>query len=314
MRTCLSILAFIMFLQPGILVGAQTYVAKKVNGNETIRFGFIRTIMGSINENDAKAAIHTWTKSLTRELNLPVDPETTIYSALSEIKKALEENRVDVLYATIPQWFAFQHLIAEDALIAIEQSGKLTEEYLLLVHRDNPVREVRELKGMSLRVLDNARTALGRSWLTAFLAEERLGSAGAHFKDLKMLKKINDTLLPVFFKQADACLVDRNGFDTMAELNPQIARQMKVVAASSPYFPLIFCFRKAYQSRVKQMILDDIQKMVESASGAQLLTIFQMDGMQQISIADLADTISLLEKAHALSGGAESGKFKVDKK
>ncbi|WP_020588503.1 PhnD/SsuA/transferrin family substrate-binding protein [Desulfobacter curvatus] len=148
------------------------------------------------------------------------------------------------------------------------------------------------------------------NWLAVLLSEKGLDRPGVHFKNYKMVKKINNAVLPVFFKQADTCLVHRKGFDIMAELNPQIARQMRIVATSPPYIPVILCFRKTYQSPVKQLLLRDLQKIVESLSGAQLLTIFQIDGMQQISKEELADSISLLEKDHILSGLPESGKAK----
>ncbi|MCK7505548.1 MAG: phosphate/phosphite/phosphonate ABC transporter substrate-binding protein [Desulfobacterales bacterium] len=36
------------------------------------------------------------------------------------------------------------------------------------------------------------------------------------------------------FRQADACVVGRNSYETMVELNPQVGRELKVVASSHP--------------------------------------------------------------------------------
>jgi len=295
MKLCLSLLAFCFFMG-AVNLFAQDSTDEAVQDSEIVRFGFIDTIMGNVNENDVKVAVSVWIKSLTQEMSLPVDAVIAIYSALSEVASNLAENRVDVVYITTPQLFAVQELLAEDALLAVQQSGSITEEYIVLVPDNSPAGNVGDLKGKKLRVLDNARTCLSLHWLNVFLSEKGLGILDTHFKNYKLVNKINDAVLPVFFKQADACMVTRKGFDVMVELNPQIARQMKIISTSPSYIPAVFTFRKSYQSEIKHILFRDIQKMVESSSGAQLLTIFQMDGMQQISKADLADTISLLEK------------------
>nr|WP_321398769.1 PhnD/SsuA/transferrin family substrate-binding protein [uncultured Desulfobacter sp.] len=264
--------------------------------------------MGTINENDVKAALGVWIRGLTKEMDIPVDVTVRLYLGLSDIKSDLAANRVDVLYITTPQFYELLPLMAEDALLTVKQSGSMTEAYIIVVHQDSPADDVQDLKGKDLRVLDNARTTLSLSWLNVFLWEKGLGKAGAYFESYKMVEKINDAVLPVFFKQAYACMVTQKGFEIMAELNPQIARQMKILATSAYYIPIIVGFRKSYKSLVKQMVLKNFQEMIGSSSGSQLLTIFQNDGMQQISTVELSESFTLLKKEHSLLGGAQSGK------
>ena len=160
-------LAFCLLLGPGSL-GAQNSATEGVKGNETVRFGVLRKIMGVVNENDSKVAISLWTKSLAKELGIPAEPIVYSYSALSEVKTDLEEKRVDVVFITTPQLFALQSLLSEDGLLAIKQSGTITEEYILLVHQASLANNIRDLKGKNLRVLDNARTSLSLNWLNVF--------------------------------------------------------------------------------------------------------------------------------------------------
>lgn len=290
MKIWLTMLVFCVLLlagRPGV---------QKVEGKEMVRFGFVQTIMGTINENDVKAALGVWIKGLTKEMNIPVAVTIRLYATISEIESDLAEDRVDVLYITTPQFSALLSLMAKDALLTVKQFGTITEAYVLLVHRDSPASEVRDLKGKNLLVLDNARTSMSLNWLNVFLSEKGLGKPGRHFKNYKRVNKINNAVLPVFFRQADACLVTEKGFEVMAELNPQIARQMKIVATSPLYIPVVLGFRKTYQSLVKQMVMKNFQEMIDSSSGSQLLTIFQTDGMQQISMAELGDSIKLLKK------------------
>ena len=195
---------------------------------------------------------------------------------------------------TTPEWFAVRRSMAADNLLAVVQSGTVTEKYIILVHRESGYNRVQDLKGKNLIVLDNTRASLAWPWLSDFLEKQSL-AAKDFFSTLKFEKKLNKAVLPVFFKQTDACLVTQKGFETMSELNPQISQQLKIVGESEFYIPAILGFRKGYHSALKGLIVRDIQKFAGSASGRQLLTIFQMEGMRQISINDLADISDLFK-------------------
>jgi phosphonate transport system substrate-binding protein len=252
--------------------------------------------LGTINENDANAAIRSWTNSMINELGLPAIPRVAIYENMAQIQTQLEKKQLDIICLTTPQWFAVRHLIAEDALLAVKSAGTIKEESVVLVHRTGSANSILDLKNKNLRVWENSRTALSFTWLRWLMMEKKLGSAEDYFKKITWVEKLNQAVLPVFFKQADACLVNRNGLDIMAELNPQIAKQVKIIEKSSPYIAVVFCFRRDYQSPIKQIVINDMQEMVDSTAGGQLLTIFQMEDMAQVSIAEFENIISLLEK------------------
>jgi hypothetical protein len=50
---------------------------------------------------------------------------------------------------------------------------------------------------------------------------------------LSQNSKLAKAVPPVFFRQCPACVVTRNGFQTVCELNPQAGRQLKVIASMS---------------------------------------------------------------------------------
>lgn len=275
---------------------------------EDARFGFIQSILGSINENDAKTAIRVWADSMLKELGIPARPLVVTYKDIGQIQRQLEEKQVDILCLSTLQWFALRDLIDEDNLLAVKASGTMKEEYVILVHGSSAAEHIQDLKGKRLRGWVYPRTALSCTWLSSLMAENGLGRAEAFFKKVTWVKKINQAVLPVFFKQSDACLVSLKGLEIMAELNPQIAKQLKIIEKSPPYIPVIFCFRKDYQSRVKPIMLNNLQSMVDSAAGGQLLTIFQMDGLDKVPIAAFANDISLLKDSHVICDPSESVK------
>lgn len=132
--------------------------------------------------------------------------------------------------------------------------------------------------------------------------------ADDYFGQIVLKNKIPNTVLPVFFRQADACLVTRSSFETMTELNPQLGQQLRILLVSEPYVPVVFCFRDNYQSEVKAQVLKEIENLHLSPAGRQILTIFQIDKLFEQSSSVLDITIALLQEHQMLlSGEQEQG-------
>jgi phosphonate transport system substrate-binding protein len=99
---------------------------------------------------------------------------------------------------------------------------------------------------------------------------------GRQTKEVKAAKVI----LPVFFGQADACVVPRTSFMDMAELNPQVGEQLRILATSPEVVSSFLCFREGYASRYRPQIEAAIRDLHLSSAGKQVLTVF---GCEQIA-------------------------------
>src|SRR6185369_7062487 len=99
------------------------------------------------------------------------------------------------------------------------------EEYLLLVHQDSNFGNLASLRGRDLLYYDNPVMCLSFPWLETVLASEGIPSATNFFHAEVPKLKVSSAALPVFFRTADACLVNRRAFETLVELNPQVGRK-----------------------------------------------------------------------------------------
>lgn len=96
--------------------------------------------------------------------------------------------------------------------------------------------------------------------------------------------------------------MNRKGFDTIAELNPQISHRLRILDASIGYVPNFMTFRKGYESRVKTYVIDKIKTWHQTPAGYQILTIFQMDDLRLASLEVLGPTMELIKKHRRLFG------------
>nr|WP_320192146.1 PhnD/SsuA/transferrin family substrate-binding protein [uncultured Desulfobacter sp.] len=278
---------------------------------ERLNIGFSRSIIGGVNENDALAVIKVWATELIVSENVAVNVHPEIYGDVREIENALKRNQADFICITSTEFFDLQHLLDREKCIFSVNEGRMTEEYLLITRKSSPIAELKDLKSRSLLFTKNARNALSVIWLDVELGRAGLPAAEHFFNRMEPVGKISAALLPIFFGREDACLVTRNGFDIMAELNPQIPNQLKILTASMKYIPDFLVFRKGYQSIIKDIILKEIQTWNQTPAGHQILTIFHTDALIPKPFEILWPTMDLI-KEHRRLWGDDTGTIRPD--
>ena len=103
-------------------------------------------------------------------------------------------------------------------------------------------------------------------------------------------------LWPVFFQQTDVCLVTRAGFKIMTELNPQLGRQLRMIATSIPLIPAGFYFRNGCASDLQNQMGAQLCRLHTTLAGGQFLTIFQTERIVEAPFTCLTPSLALLTK------------------
>jgi ABC-type phosphate/phosphonate transport system substrate-binding protein len=257
----------------------------------SFRLGISTEMMQGVSEPDAKAAVKIWAATLARESGIVAHPEARLFASVQEIVDALQTRQVDVVGLTTAQYLAVTQQVPVSDLFSQDPAGRTT--YVLLVRNEAPYLTVADLRGCRLLVLHHAHTSMAGVWLEVLLAREHLPGPERFFGAFTLVPKLSATVLPVYFRKADACLVDRAGFETMAEMNTQLRKQLRVISASPEIMEGLCCFRADFNSPVKRTILEGIPRFNQSMAGQQILTVFQSRRLQTLPDA-------LLESARAL--------------
>lgn len=265
-----------------------------------LRFGFSAEAFVDVNETDTRAALKIWAQTLGSERGIPVDGLVEIYANTDAMKEALLSRKVDAVTMMTAQFWALRQVVPLGPIILGFVRGVETEEYVLLVHRDSPFAQPADLRGRSVNLLLGSRASLARPWLECTLLEGHLGPFGDFFGKISPVGKLTKAVLPVFFRQTDACVVTREGFRTMSELNPQVGRQLRVLMSSAPLVPVVFCFRGDLQSRYRDKLISEIQRVATSPAGRQTLALFQSEQLIARPISDLDDACALLDRHERL--------------
>jgi phosphonate transport system substrate-binding protein len=278
-------------------------VLASAHTNAMLRLGFSTSVFSGVNENDAKAAMKVWAQAILKEhsLSVPADPQVLTADAIAT---AMQNKLIDAVTLSAAEYRVIGAEFMSTNAILGATGGRVTEEYLLLVHRDSIIGRIEDLRGRSLIFFQNPRASLAPVWFETLLLQSGLGPTLRFCGRVIQGGKLSQVVLPVFFHQADACVVTRRGFQTMIELNPQVGRQLEILLSSPAMVPFAFLFRSDYSDPVRDQIMAEIKDVHSTVAGQQALALFQCESLEVHPISVLDSALELLATHARLSEAA----------
>ncbi|HTI97497.1 MAG TPA: PhnD/SsuA/transferrin family substrate-binding protein [Dongiaceae bacterium] len=265
------------------------------------RMGFSPNILVGFNENDANAAVKTWVRTLAEERHIQVDPNPEVFTSLPAMVKSWQGQKVDIVTMTLPEYWSIREDLKFNRFIsATRTGGEFMETYLLLVRKDSSWQTAADLKGRSLLVLESPAMSLAQPWLDTILLESNLEPASQYFGRITTNTKLAKVVLPVFFRQADACLVSQSGFAILGEMNPQIFEQLKPLATSPALLPSGGFFNAATPAAAVDRMIEQLKQVHTSPAGQQLLTVFQAERVEERPLTCMQGALDLLARHEEL--------------
>lgn len=267
-----------------------------------IHFAFSKSMFAGVNETDARAAMKVYAQTIGDQNGLFVDSAPVLLEGTNAIATAAAARQVEMFALTAEEFLQLEGLGLEGPLLCSKIRDLVTEEYLLLVREKDAIQKIADLKGHSLILLDDVRGCLAPYWLEVLCRENGLGAARDGFNRITTSAKATQVVLPVFFGKADACVVTRNGWGVMCELNPQLSKSLRIVAASPPVLPALTCFGPGVTPEFKQRVIKGWEMSRTNPAYQQLMTLFKTDSVGYQSLGALESTRALMARYQKLVG------------
>lgn len=257
-----------------------------------IRLAVSETLVSEVSLNDARAAMQIWLKQMETDFDLSIEFPPKIFDTTEEIFRRARTGQFDAVALNVAEYRQIAEYLDPSQVIA-ETDG--AEQYLLLAKGSGPVKSLQDLKGKRLLALKAPKMCIAAAWLNTLLKDARLGDSDSFFGSLTAEVKPSRVVLPVFFGQADACLTSRRGFDVMCELNPQVAKELVVLASSPSVIVTFYTFHKNYHGVSRERFAKVYAGIPASAAGRQLATLFQFQGLAIRDKSCLAPAMAILD-------------------
>lgn len=259
----------------------QSQVNDKEPNIRIVQVGFSANLFYEVDSRDAEVAIKIWTRDIFKAIRdkngMIYEPNVTIYNDFSALKKSLMQGNVEFLSISTLDYFELKGKFDFEPILMGEFKGKVGEENILLVHKERGFTTLEGLQDGDLIVHPGQRGVIAQMWLSVLLMSQGLPECEKFFATIRTFNKASQGILPVFFKQIDACVVNRQSFETMIDLNPQLKEQLQILAISPVFAYGLNLLSNNFEPKMKNEIINIALNIDKHTRGKQILTLFRQD-------------------------------------
>jgi len=273
-----------------------------------LRAAISAATLAGANVNDARAAYKVWISEVTRQFPSTIaqmDPE--IFLPSDEVIRGVRQGTIECFGVTSIEFAKLADLV-DPELILLQDYLADGMEYVLLVHNNSPFKKLADLKGAQLVTHLHRDMILATAWLGTLLAANNLPQPEHFFGNEKIADNLNQIVLPVFFRRADAACLARKNWETAVELNPQLGRDLRALAVSPRIVPISIAFRRGCSVVGRRVLIDSILKVASLTGGQQIINLYQSRGFVVRPTSVMNGTMEMLRQYERISGGARKEK------
>lgn len=265
------------------------------NKAQPINFGFSIKLFSEVDIRDAEVAIQMWGNEFFGDLEINYYPQTKFYYHDNEFIDAIKKNKLDFMSLSTPDYFKIKNHVKIEPYLMITGNEKYGYNFILLVRKDKNIKSIYDLKNRQINVPSGEFGELVKMWLEVILHENENKSL-KYFSEIREFKKPSQALLPVFFKQNDACVISERSYVAMLELNPQLKNELVIIEKSPELVGAIMCINTNLSKNIKEITLDTAKKLSQTASGKQILALFKANELVKYQPEYLESTKELIDR------------------
>ncbi|MGA7991110.1 MAG: PhnD/SsuA/transferrin family substrate-binding protein [Thermoanaerobaculia bacterium] len=238
--------------------------------------GYTAQIFTEVDTEEARGITRVWAEQILKRNFRDGTSENFILKDVETAEREFLEKRVDLAALISDEYVQLRDRVAIQPIFVTANERGPYHQIVLLVRRDSGFRTLADLRNKRLALSKDQSRTIHLMWLETLLMKEGFRRAEDFFATVKEVRKPSQAILPVFFQQTDACLTTRQSFDVVKELNPQIERDLVVVAQSPDVAGGVLVFRSDYDPQARESVTEVLGTLDEDPQGNQLLRLFRM--------------------------------------
>lgn len=262
-----------------LVVSVSGALAGEGNGSDDypkiFRFGVLNILAG-INQKDAQVAIEMNFVRQNQKQFPGIKAKLEVLPDVDAAARLFRKKRLHGISLTGIDYLALKDQVSINPLFISSRLKTPLEAYVLLVSKD--IKRFGDLARLPRRRLvleDLGERNVGQIWLDNLLWENGYKESHLFFSTIRKADKPARMVLPVFFGQAEACLVPESAYHAMVELNPQIGAHLNVLMRSPEFVRSVHCTSPSLNSALVETIKRNAVTMGHTVDGRQLMLIFQ---------------------------------------
>ncbi len=268
------------------------------NTRPTLRYGITEGAIEGASPNDARAASLLWAQGIADAIGLYGSAEATILQSPQAAVARMNEGSMDLLAISMLEYLSVEDQLKCLPAMVWSKDGETTVEYVLVARTGT--QGIAGVAGKTLAIYaPNRPWALSELWLDVLLSEAGPPGRVVAPASAKVVGKKGHAAMAVFFRQADYAVESRSAFETAIELNPQLGRDLTVVARSPQLLPGLVCLSEGMGPERRQQYVERAVRLHELARYRQAFMVLQVTQLTRLNPRDL-DSARALVSQHRL--------------
>jgi phosphonate transport system substrate-binding protein len=255
--------------------------------------GFTGSAFQDVTNTDIKAAVSVLMQKIAfRHFDRG---EAKFYESLPEMAADLKTGKIQAMGLPVEEFMELRKMAPLEPLLVTSSTGGSETELLLLTRKDSNIRSIWDLKGKSIVIPPSnpKYCTISRVWLESILYGKGYHEMEDFFSSVRDSKTTAKALMPVFFRQADACVVTRQVLNLTAEMNPQISRDLTIIASKGKLAQGIIAVDRRLSEETEERIRQAFLNLHKTPDGEQLLLLFKVKKLIPIPSGYLRETEAL---------------------
>ncbi len=276
-----------------LLLWGTSVVAESDSGMpKVLKAGFSSRVFPDLDNNEVRVAMELWAKELCRSAGIPA-ARVTIFRDPAEWLSAVRQGELHILTITAMEYLRYRDRSQLIPSYNATNKAGVNMDQLVIVNRRSSIRSVNELRGKAFAILSPLKYEAPLLWLDQLLKKHG-ADRNAFFRQVKEFPKASQSLMATFFGQVDGCLVSRGAYEICKTLNPQLGKELVIVAESKSLMGEITCVPANTSEALKAAFTKAALHLHEYTVGKQILTMFQTDRVVMFKSSDLEGISELL--------------------
>lgn len=238
---------------------------------------------------DIEVSLNFWAKEFMTEearkfgINI-TESRAVLFDSISDMHDAMQRGEVDMVIAP-PILLALNFKKDELAQgFAGMLSGSRPDTLLFVGRADKHLLRLQDLKGKRLALPETDEFAA--MYLDSLFLEEFRRPVNQLAQSIETQSKASRIVLDIYFNQVDAGIVYLNAYEVMAELNPDIGKQLTVIE-QYPIKSRNFAFFVSGYPYAKQLSGLATGVFRTNARAKQILEVFKTPELAEVAVSDL---------------------------
>jgi len=251
------------------------------------------TINAMVSRADFHSAVDLWIKEYDHSFKIK-HTDVKLYDHIENMRADFDNRKLDMIIA--PPLLIVNHFELKTLADGFTGESTTNEPFdiVVLARKASNIKTVSDFKNKRLVITDHDE--LGKVFLNSLVIPKFNQPYTQVFSSTHSLLKQNAIIHKLFFSEADVGVVYLETFNLMAELNPQIKKQLAIINRFPIKSPNYSYFHYKFPDTLRKQFIKTTLSFNNTLRSKEILNNFRLTSLIECTVESLAPFITLSNK------------------